>query len=400
MRIVSPVRGDRAARWASIVVCACAATACAADDVPTAASTVPATASTTTTSAPPPTTTPTTTTTIAVPTTRRTTTTTSTTTTTTTVPLPPPEEAARSRPPSPLPRPTGFARFEPGPEHPGIAALTGLPAPPEVTGRAALAVKIDNAPGGRPHWNLADADLVFEENVEGITRFVAVFHSEVPDRIGPVRSARTSDLDVLAGLNRPVLAWSGGNAGVTSRVRGAHQYGWLANLSAQSTGCFWRSGRRGAPHNLILDPVCAWQSATHAGAARPVFLHDPAILPVHGADRFTVRMDGLRVEWAWDPSTGTYLRSQAGAPHVDVDGERIAAANVVVAEVAYVESEVDARSPEAITVGSGRVVVHRAGQVVTGSWSRLDRFAPWVLTADDGTPIALAPGVTFVELTR
>jgi hypothetical protein len=243
---------------------------------------------------------------------------------------------------------------------------------------------------------------VFEENVEGITRFVAVFHTDVPDRIGPVRSARTSDLDILAGLNRPVLAWSGGNAGVTTRVRGAHQYGWLANLSAQVTDCFWRSGRRSAPHNLLLDPVCAWQSGTYAGAARPVFTHDPSLVPVsRSSDRFTVRMDGgLQVGWDWDAASGTYLRSQAGRPHVDVDGERVSATNVVVAAVDYVQSQVDDRSPEAITVGFGRAVVHRAGEVIAASWSRADRFSPWTLTADDGSVIALAPGVTFVELSR
>lgn len=384
-----------------LAACALVVPACSGSSEDAAATTpAPATTTvppTTTTTAP---TTTSTTTSSVVPTTRRTTTTT--TTTTTTVAPPAGDEPARSRPASPLPAPTGFARFEPGPEWAGVAALTGLPAGPEVTARAALAVKIDNAPGGRPQWNLADADIVFEENVEGITRFVAVFHTDVPDRIGPVRSARTSDLDILAGLNRPVLAWSGGNAGVTTKVRGAHQYGWLANLSAQITDCFWRSERRGAPHNLLLDPVCARASATYAGPARPVFDHDPSLTPLtRSEDRFSVRMDGgLEVGWAWDAATGTYLRSQGGRPHVDVDGERISATNVVVAAVDYVQSEVDGRSPEAITVGSGRAVVHRAGEVIAASWSRPDRFSPWTLTADDGSVIALAPGVTFVELSR
>lgn len=386
---------------ALFVVCALAISACSGDGE-SAATTVPETVTTTstTTTTEPPTTT-TTTTSTSVPTTRRTTTTTTSTSTTTVAP-PPGDELARSRPAAPLPRPTGFARFEPGPEWAGTAALTGLPAGPEVTARAALAVKIDNAPGGRPQWNLADADLVFEENVEGITRFVAVFHTDVPDRIGPVRSARTSDLDILAGLNRPVLAWSGGNAGVTTRVRGAHQYGWLANLSAQVTDCFWRSGRRSAPHNLLLDPACAWQSGTYAGAARPVFTHDPSLAPLsRSSDRFTVRMDGgLQVGWDWDAARGTYLRSQAGRPHVDADGEQVSATNVIVAAVDYVQSEVDDRSPEAITVGSGRAVVHRAGEVIAATWSRPDRFSPWTLTADDGSVVALAPGVTFVELSR
>jgi hypothetical protein len=311
-------------------------------------------------------------------------------------------EPAQSRRPSTLPRPTGFARFEPGPEWVGEAALTGLPAGPTVTSRAALAVKIDNAPGGQPQWNLADADVVFEENVEGVTRFIAVFQTNMPDRIGPVRSARTSDLDVLASLNRPILAWSGGNGGVTLAVRGGHEYGWFSNLSAQASGCYYRSGTRRAPHNLLLDPECARQSATLAGPARPVFDYDRADALASGRrePRFTVRMNGLDVTWVWNPTTDRYQRRQRGDWHVDVDGTRVEAENVVELRIDYVRSAADERSPEAVTVGSGPATVHRDGVAVEGTWSRSDRFAPFTLVDADGLPILLSPGTTFVELAR
>jgi Protein of unknown function (DUF3048) N-terminal domain/Protein of unknown function (DUF3048) C-terminal domain len=303
--------------------------------------------------------------------------------------------------PSQLMRPTGYARFEPAGQWEGEAAFTGLPADPTITSRAALAVKIDNAVGGPPQWNLADADLVFEENVEGITRFVAVYQTNLPDRIGPVRSARTSDIDILSSLNRPILAWSGGNPYVTSAVRGAHTYGWLSNLSAQSTNCFWRSGMRGAPHNLLLDPACARDSATLAGPARPVFQHDTGgDVPGKAEARFTVRMDGLEVTWVWDAASQRYWRRQRGGWHTDVDGTRVGAENVVVLNVGYRQSPADSRSPEAVTVGSGRAALHRAGRTITGTWSRADRFAPFTLLADDGRVLTLAPGTTFVELAR
>jgi hypothetical protein len=301
--------------------------------------------------------------------------------------------------PSELPAPTGYARFEPGPEWVGKAALTGLPSGHDVTSRAALAVKIDNALGGPPHWNLADADLVFEENVEGITRFIAVFHTKMPDRIGPVRSARTSDIDILASLNRPILGWSGGNGGVTFAVRGAHLYGWLSNLSAQASGCYWRSGTRRAPHNLILDPACARASATRAGPARPVFEHSTAS-PVTGRreSEFTVEMEGLDVTWVWDPAARRYLRRQRGDWHVDADGIQVGAENVVVLNIDYRTSSADPRSPEAVTIGSGPAVLHRGGRSISGTWSRADRFSGFTLVADDGTPLGLAPGTAFVEL--
>lgn len=322
--------------------------------------------------------------------------------TTTTEPTTAGGEPARSRPASPLPAPTGFARFEPGPPLLGTAALTGLAADDDVSARPALAVKIDNAPAAQPQWSLADADLVFEENVEGTTRFIAVFHSNVPDRIGPVRSARTSDIKILASLNRPVFAWSGGNPWVTGAVRGAHTYGWLSNLSAQSGDCFWRSTTRKAPHNLVLDPACAWASATLAGPARPVFAHDAGD-PSAGKreSRFDVEMaGGLVVTWVWDAPSGRYLRRQRGDWHVDADGESVAATNVVEMYIDYVRSPADPRSPEAVTVGSGPMVLHRGGVAITGTWSRPDHATMFTLTADDGTPLSLAPGTAFVELPR
>src|SRR5262245_44116312 len=368
---------------------ASATTASTTSVASTVAETMPATTSTTEA---PTTSRPTTTTTEV-------TTTTSTSTTTSTVP-PPPTEPARRMPGSELPPPTGFAFHEPGPEWEGEAALTGLPADHTITSRAALAVKIDNAVGAPPQWNLADADLVFEENVEGITRFVAVFQTNMPDRIGPVRSARTSDLDILASLNRPILAWSGGNPGVTLAIRGAHIYGWLSNLSAQSSGCYYRSGTKQKPHNLVLDPICARDSATLAGPARPVFEHSDDSPAGSAESRFTVRMEGLDVKWVWERDAGRYMRWQRGDWHEDVDGDRVGAENVVVLFIDYVQSDADPRSPEAVTLGSGEAIVHRNGQAIHGTWSRTDRFAGFTLTGDDGAPLPLARGTTFVELAR
>lgn len=390
VRAVALVAGAAVLAMTVLTSCAdgSAAPATTTTTRPTSTTTTVASTSTTTTSVPTSTSSTTTTS-----TTSSTTTTTSSTTTTT--------EPARRRPPDTLRRPDGYARHEPLPAWEGEAALTGLEIDPTIAARPALAVKIDNAPGGRPPWNLADADLVVEENVEGITRFVAVYHSTTPDRIGPVRSARLSDLDILASLNRPVLAWSGGNPGVTSYVRAGHRLGWFSNLSAQSTSCFWRSVVRRAPHNLVLDPTCVWESTTYAGPARPVFARDDGTPPSGAGEReFRVRMDGITISWVWDPGTDRYLRRQAGDWHVDADGDAVAATNVVVLEVDYEPSVVDARSPQAITVGSGRATVHRGGMAIPGTWTRADRFDPFTLVTSDGRPLTLAPGTTFVELTR
>ncbi len=204
----------------------------------------------------------------------------------------------------------------------GVAALTNLAAGTDLENVPALAVKVDNHPAARPQWSLSSADVIVEENVESLTRFIAIFHSRLPTAIGPIRSARTSDLSILAAFNRPVLAWSGGNANVTAAVRAAARAGILVNVSAMTTGrCYHRDNTRKSPHNLVLDPTCVLSAAASAGAARPAWHFDDAYAPQGDtAGSFAVAMDGVRVAWVWDPGSGRYLRSQDGHPHLSADG--------------------------------------------------------------------------------
>ena len=89
--------------------------------------------------------------------------------------------------------------------------LTGAQAPDEtLINRPAMVVKIDNHPKARPQWGLNQADIVFEENVEQLTRFAAVFQSQGSDPVGPIRSGRLQDIDLLASLNSPLFVWIGG----------------------------------------------------------------------------------------------------------------------------------------------------------------------------------------------
>ena len=207
--------------------------------------------------------------------------------------------------------------YDPLPALDGVAALTGLAADATVAQRPVLAVKIDNYGAARPQWGLDQADAVLEVNVEGVSRFIALFHSDLPPKLGPVRSARTGDLDLLTAMNRPVFAFSGANPGVTQWIASAAGSGVLVDFSAQHSPCYSRSPDRAGPHNLLLDPVCALAAATDAGPARPLWSIDSAWAPsssMHvGTDTtFTVPMDGVRVEWTWD--AGPHIPPVAGRP--------------------------------------------------------------------------------------
>ena len=287
----------------------------------------------------------------------------------------------------------------------GVAALTGLPtdpADPTFTTRPILAVKIDNYGPARPQWGLDDADAIIEENVEGVTRFIALFHSRLPGLVGPVRSARTGDLDLLIAMNRPVFAFSGANPGVGEWVDSAATSGLLVDFTAQANPCFVRTPDRPGPHNLLLDPVCAVSAAADAGAARPLWSIKPSWTPgaVDADSTFTVGMDGVRIDWTWDAGSGTYLRWQDGLAHMTADGAQIRANNVVEIVTEYVPSPVDARSPNAITVGTGDAVVHRDGHAVPVTWSRATPYDAFKFADAAGQPVPLDSGTTFVELIR
>src|SRR3954447_24430975 len=125
------------------------------------------------------------------------------------------KEAASSttQPPATPPAPAVDANADP---------LTGLPRDPAAPVRAALIVKIDNAPKARPQAGVNDADIVVEEGVEGgVTRFATLFHSKDAASVGPVRSARSTDLLFAQQLGRPLFSYSGANAVFADLVRKA-----------------------------------------------------------------------------------------------------------------------------------------------------------------------------------
>ncbi len=280
--------------------------------------------------------------------------------------------------------------------------LTGEPvsSEAEIAARPALVVKIDNHPSARPQAGLNNADIVFEEIVEGqLTRFAAVFHSGDSDPVGPIRSGRSQDVDMLGPLNGPAFAWSGGNGGVRSLIRNSD----FIDLDAGFTpGYYRRSGRGGAPHNLYSSTAALWANvpaeAMHAPPAMFSYLRPEATFSGQAATIIDVPMAGIRVRWEWDADDGVYRRLQNGSSHDAEGAGQVVADNLVVMGVEYHPSAVDRRSPEAQTLGSGPVYVFAGGVLRIGVWIHLDRLDPYGLVAADDSIIDLPPGRTWIEL--
>jgi hypothetical protein len=296
-----------------------------------------------------------------------------------------------------------------------VAPLTGLQvqkADALLLLRPPLAVKIDNldAPGesALPQTAIPKADVVFEEVVEGnITRLVAVFHSQQPGIVGPVRSARTTDVELLPQLGHPLLAWSGGNAGVVNAVRSSP---FIIDAGADAMpGSYFRDGSRRAPHNLMVRGDELWAKAPPGTLGPPPMFqyrkkgekNPSSARKAQGVDlSWGGGAASSNVSWRWNPTARVYQREQRGRPHRDAGGLQLSAKNIVVMVTEYVPSYADSRSPEANTVGSGELFVFTNGRVIHGRWDRPDIGKPATLVDDDGKPVLLSPGQTWIELPK
>jgi Protein of unknown function (DUF3048) N-terminal domain/Protein of unknown function (DUF3048) C-terminal domain len=280
---------------------------------------------------------------------------------------------------------------------PPMAPLTGLPDPSGQTlGRPALATKIENTPEARPQAGLEFADVVFEEITEGdITRFVAVFNSTIPDVVGPLRSVRAMDPDLVTPLGG-IFAYSGGIPQTVDQINQAP--GVNALDEGQAGPAMFRDNTKQAPHNLFghgpdlvasggqpvpIHPLFGYLDAGHA------FNGDPAANVSVGFKQ------GYAVSYNFDPASHTWQRFVGADPSTGASGQQIAPVNVI---VEFVGCCLD--SPEGgayQTVGQGDAWVFADGKIARGHWARADRSQPTQYTDASGSPIKLVPGPTWVE---
>lgn len=281
--------------------------------------------------------------------------------------------------------------------------FTGLPVTNEATyNRPALAIKVNNAAEARPQAGLNQADIVIEEIVEGITRFMAVYQSTDADKVGSIRSARTSDLDLLRGLGKPLFAWSGANGYVMNAV---HSLPNVTDIGFDRADSLYTIGRRLQDYTeFFISTKAAYERAPEASTAPvPMFSYRSAGAgPTGGSDiaKLELTLDGTHATWKWDADKKAWLRSTDGRVHEDLDGEQLSPANVVVAFSNYRQSPADPKSPEAVSVGEGPAWVLTGGKLIKGTWKRETATSAYVLTDTGGRAIALTPGRTFLELPR
>lgn len=306
----------------------------------------------------------------------------------------------RKATPAPVPTPAYVSTVV----QPAVVAnwpLRGTPVG-DAGARPSIAAKVDNHEDARPQYGLERSDVVFEEMVEGgLTRYVAIWHSDLPDLIGPVRSIRPMDPDIISPFGG-IVAYSGGQEIFVDMMRDTAVFNAVHGESS-TEATFFRIDEKDSPHDVVVRaPQVVGEHLDLPSPARQ-FAFSPdtasatAVLQGQPTNRIDTVFSGERYPgWQWDPARGQYLRYQEGAADLDSTGVQLGAVNVVAMRVntdwtyGYV--------PKTQMIGSGEVFVSTGGSTVHGTWSKADRGAPIRFADDSGATIRLAPGNTWIEL--
>lgn len=306
-------------------------------------------------------------------------------------PAPAPSSSA---PTSPTPLPTPSFGIPPG-----ASPFSGLPGG---EGKPVLAIKIDNTRAAQPHTGLHDADLVYVQEVEwDLTRLLAIYNSTIPDVIGPVRSARISDMDILAPLGKVAFSNSGAQTKLRSVIAAANLY----DVSAEKVySAFSDDPGRPSPVNHMADPVALLAAAPDAELARDigfVFSEEP---PAGGkpVSRVTATWPSSEVSFTWDEKAGDFVVGLNGQESASTEGGPQRAATVVIQSVEQTDSgygdRYGGRTPFIQTVGKGSALVLRDGRVWSVKWERPSLEEGTRFLLPDGSPMPFAIGQEWIVL--
>ena len=282
---------------------------------------------------------------------------------------------------------------------PTVQPLTGLPlTDPTLLNKVALVVKVSNDPGARPQTGLNDPDIIFEAWGAGPTRFATIWHSRDLDFVGPIRSCREQDVNLVGEFNRAVFACSGGNPGNLALLRSSDLL-----LVQEGQGPGWElDPKRGRPHKTHLNTAKVRSNAGpyRTGPAQQFHYRAEGAAPTGGTPMsgFDLHIQQVFVQWRWNAKSSTYLRAQDGHPHILTDKKQVSTENVIIAFLDYYPSHTDRRSPDGTTTGTNPALVFTGGQLINATWTRADRLSPFSFTDASGAPVLLTPGRTFIEL--
>lgn len=298
-----------------------------------------------------------------------------------------------------------------------VDPLTGLEvADPNVLNRRPIVTKISNAPPlVRPQSGIGQADLVFEHYAEGgLTRFSAIFYSQLPERVGSIRSARLIDYELVP-MYQALLAYSGASNGLNALISGGDFFERTYMGIMYGLPYYYRDDSIPVPHNMFTNLASLSRLATEEGLnPRPdlrgmAFLAEPPANFAGDANAIDIRYIATRVQWEFDPEHGVYRRISDGLPHYDANtNQQVTASNVVILFAHHEYSDIaESEWQGSISYGiriklwfEGDAILFRDGKQYRGRWLRPTREDMIQLRTNEGELLYFKPGNTFFQIMR
>ncbi len=306
--------------------------------------------------------------------------------------------------PTASPSETPTASPTPTEEPKEYAPLTGVEVEPGSLVRPAMAAKIDNHVDARPQIGLDKTDIVFEELVEGgLTRYVAVWHSQLPKTYGPIRSIRPMDPDIVSPFGG-MITYSGGQQKFITMMQNTNVLNIIHGQSG-TADTIYRIDSKIAPHNVVVKAQVVNKQHAELAAPMPSFSFAAALAEATAVTDGTATKGAVVTfdspstpKWKWSAEKQAWVRFQTGgAIDTDFNGVQLQATNVIVQRVK--ESHEYGYVPRANVVGYGTAWIFTGGKYIEAKWEKKDResFTTYTIKAT-GEEVTLAPGNTWIEL--
>lgn len=270
-----------------------------------------------------------------------------------------------------------------------------------------LAVKIDDTKAARPQIGVEEADLVYIEQVEGgLTRLLAIFSSSIPRNIGPIRSARISDIDILSQFGKVVFAYSGAQRAMLGVIANANLNDYGAQRSSPTI--YTRDDDRPSPYDMVLRGDLLLEKVKND--QREIAISKSIGWKFGAAPAGGVAIDSVRIAWpastyevTWSGSDNRWLFSNAGVPNFTASGKQLGVATFVIQNVEMSDSiyrgSDGSYTPLSETIGTGTGYILRDARAFKANWNRASADSGTRWTLADGSEINFAAGSVWVALT-
>lgn len=288
--------------------------------------------------------------------------------------------------------------------------LTGLSFEENITERRPIAIMLDNQYNARPQAALSEADVIYEILAEGlITRYMAIFYTNLPEHVGPVRSSRPYFVEKALEFD-PYYVHVGGSMQALSDIKTYK----LADIDGLTSSAFWRESHKKAPHNMYTSAevlIADAKRMKYNTSTQVSFLSfNQVFTPLDGQNAVEITFVykepmkndpvGYYTSYKYNDEKKLYFRYTNGTPHLDENTQtQLTCTNILVqyADIRVLDNE-GRLDVDLITSGKG--TYYTGGKKIDVTWSKKSATAITEFYDANGTPIKLNPGVTWFQIMK